>query len=555
MNLTCQSLSLEKVLADECDLATEAQVQQHLESCDQCRERLETLAADRQTWNDAARNLSTANQLAVTQNVKQKLEESSSFLIPSGVFNSRSADGDVDDRLHEIAASESSAAAWKRLLDPPKHPEMLGQIDHFEVEEKIGQGGMGIVLKGFDRQLDRAVAIKVLSPHLASNATARKRFAREAQAAAAVVHPNVVPIFSVNQNVERPYIAMQLVSGLSLQSLVEKEGPLDFKSVVRIAIQIADGLSAAHEQGLIHRDVKPANVLTEHDVSRVMITDFGLARAVDDAGMTQTGWLAGTPHYMSPEQARGDDVDPRSDLFSLGSLMYFLATGREPFRAERSYGVIQKIIHDPVLAPCRVNNEVPPMLSASIERLLEKNPEARFQSASELANHLRDYLAHIQSPNVAQPPIKTPPRAVATDGGGNRYQALWIVGAILTAIAPIFIIGFLWIVMKAGFKNEAGKQGQISPPMMKPMPAMPEMTPMPSMAPMNQMGQMAKPQPSEVIVLPTARYTGDPLSPNNAPLMPELSDDSLFREIDQMQKELDQLEQSFENGAFGKNND
>lgn len=263
---------------------------------------------------------------------------------------------------------------------------------------------MGIVLKGFDRQLNRAVAIKILSPHLASNGTSRKRFAREAQAAAAVVHPNVIPIYAVKSCETRPYIVMQLVSGHSLQSLVQENGPLDVKEIVRIAIQVADGLAAAHQQGLIHRDIKPANVLTEQDVSRVMITDFGLARAADDASVTQTGWIAGTPQFMSPEQAQGDSLDFRTDLFSLGGLMYYLATGREPFRAESPFAVIQKIIHDHPPSPTELNSDLPPLLSDIIEKLLEKNRSDRFQSANEVKELLKQYLSHLQQPlRVAKP--------------------------------------------------------------------------------------------------------------------------------------------------------
>ncbi|MEL7498461.1 MAG: serine/threonine-protein kinase [Planctomycetota bacterium] len=421
----CHEISLPDVLLDSCDAATESEVQSHLDNCHACQQQLQRLAANQQTWVEVADHLSTADQLRLSQSMKQKLADTSAFLI------AQPSSSATRDAQPTVSASPSLDAEqnWSQVLDPPKHPEMLGQIDHFEIESKIGQGGMGIVLKGFDRELDRAVAIKVLAPHLACNGTARKRFAREAQAAAAVVHPNVVPIYSVNQSVDRPYIAMQLVPGRSLQSVVEEDGPLQVKSVVRIAIQIADGLAAAHDQGLIHRDVKPANVLTERDVTRVMITDFGLARAVDDVGMTQTGWLTGTPHYMSPEQAKGEDIDPRSDLFSLGSLLYFLATGREPFRAERSYGVIQKIINEQPLPANAINSDIPPELTTVIDRLLAKDRVNRFQSASETADLLRDYLAYLQQPNQLKPPIKAAKR------GLTLWSWAWLTTFILIAAA------------------------------------------------------------------------------------------------------------------------
>ena len=289
-------------------------------------------------------------------------------------------------------------------LDEPSHPELLGRIDTFEIEKVIGRGGCGVVYKGFDRELNRPVAIKVLAPHLASNGIARQRFSREARAAAAVVHPNVVPIHGVSAGPERPYIVMSLVNGRSLEAHVREYGSLELKDIVRIARQIADGLAAAHRQGLIHRDIKPANILLEQDVSRVMITDFGLARAADDAAITQTGWLAGTPHYMSPEQAKGAEIDQRSDLFSLGSLIYFMSTGREPFRAEKPFAVIQKIINDTPEKARQVNSEVSKTLGQIIDRLLAKSPKDRFSSAEAVHETLEKYLAHLQNPLASPKP-------------------------------------------------------------------------------------------------------------------------------------------------------
>ena len=260
---------------------------------------------------------------------------------------------------------------------------------------------------------------------------------------------------------------MQFVSGRSLQSVVDEEGPLSVRAIVRIAIQIADGLAAAHEQGLIHRDVKPANVLTERDVTRVMITDFGLARAVDDVGMTQTGWLTGTPHYMSPEQAKGDDVDPRSDLFSLGSLMYFLATGRVPFRASRSFGVIQKIINEQPAHANSINPDVPIELASIISKLHAKNPRERFQSASETADILRDYLAHLQQPNAPMPPIKlvAPVKTEPVHSPNDNVQNLVIVVGIVSMLVVVGVFSiFLGITWLNQTKSEPGDTAYVDSP-------------------------------------------------------------------------------------------
>ena len=200
-----------------------------------------------------------------------------------------------------------------------------------------------MVLKAFDPTLGRAVAIKVLAPQLATSAAARSRFAREARAAAAVVHDHVVAIHSVDSWNGLPYLVMPFIPGQSLQERVDRDGPMDLKQVLRIGIQTAQGLESAHAQGLVHRDVKPSNILLENGVERVKLTDFGLARAVDDASLTQSGVVAGTPQYMSPEQARGEPVDHRSDLFSLGSVIYFMCAGHAPFRASSTPAVLRRV--------------------------------------------------------------------------------------------------------------------------------------------------------------------------------------------------------------------
>ncbi|MFT7633187.1 MAG: serine/threonine protein kinase [Mariniblastus sp.] len=415
----CDTLALESLLNNDCDHAQELELELHLETCLICQASLSDLAAHEALWNQVSGHLSSADQIELPARLNSRLSETTAFVIPA------LDDNDPTSQVPNDVAAFSADTDWTRILDRPTHPEMLGRIDHFEIESKIGQGGMGIVLKGFDRELNRPVAIKVLSPHLAVVGTARKRFAREAESAAAVMHPNVVPIYSVNPSSTRPYIVMQLVSGHSLQSLVAEKGPLKPKEVVRISMQIAAGLAAAHKQGLIHRDVKPGNMLVERDVSRVMITDFGLARAADDAGMTQTGWLAGTPHYMSPEQSKGEALDERTDLFSLGSLMYFLATGREPFRGDQAYAVIQKIINQPQTHPSDANADVPQALAEIIEKLLEKELKHRFQSADEVCHVLEEYLAHLQQPTKT----RAPKRILSARQKRNRA---WTAGTCLT---------------------------------------------------------------------------------------------------------------------------
>src|SRR5205823_13120981 len=203
-----------------------------------------------------------------------------------------------------------------------------------------------VVVRAYDDKLHRVVAIKVLASPLATSSAGRQRFVREARAAAAVTQDNVIDIHAVEDAGPMPYLVMQFIDGPTLQKKLDRTGPLPLQEILRIGLQIAEGLAAAHRQGLIHRDVKPANILLENGVERVKITDFGLARAGDDASLSQSGVVSGTPQYMAPEQARGELLDARSDLFSLASVLYALCTGHAPFRAGNSLAVLKRICED-----------------------------------------------------------------------------------------------------------------------------------------------------------------------------------------------------------------
>src|SRR5439155_5228175 len=246
----------------------------------------------------------------------------------------------------------------------------------------------GIVLKAIDTKLQRVAAIKVMMPELAARASARQRFIREARAAAAVTHEHVVTIHAFEEDHSPPYLVMQYIGGRSLQQRIDDCGALELKEILRIGMQTASGLAAAHAQGLVHRDIKPANILLENGIERVKITDFGLARAVDDARLTQSGVVTGTPQYMSPEQAGGKVVDHRADLFSLGGVMYAMCTGYAPFRASSSMAVLKKVCDESPRPIRDLNGEIPEWLVAIVEKLMAKEPGERFKSAAEVASLL-----------------------------------------------------------------------------------------------------------------------------------------------------------------------
>jgi tetratricopeptide (TPR) repeat protein len=303
---------------------------------------------------------------------------------------------------------------------------------------------MGIVLKALDTRLDRVVAIKLLAPGLAATTLARRRFEREARAAAAVCHEHVVTIHAVDEADGHPYLVMQFVAGQSLQEKLDRSGALGVPEILQIGMQVASGLAAAHAQGLIHRDIKPANLLLERGTERVKITDFGLARAIDDASITDSVVILGTPHFMSPEQARGEPVDHRTDLFSLGGVLFAMCTGQPPFRAESTVAVLRKVSDDAPRSIRALNPAIPAWLEEIISKLLAKDPADRYQSAAEVAELFSRQLAQLKSPSIATAPAERLALAAPTERTkGVRPRLVAICGII----AVIGIAG--WLVQRS----------------------------------------------------------------------------------------------------------
>ena len=379
-------LFLQQKLTDDEQSAFEL----HLDDCHDCRRQLETSAAAEDAWSA----------------VRESLRDPPMLPSPSGRGVGGEGEPENDSALDSAAGEDvsSSQATILKLLAPTDDDRMIGRWGTYEVVGVVGTGGMGVVLKAFDVALNRYVAIKILAPHLGTSGAAIRRFSREGKAAAAVVHDNVIEIYGVSEAAGLPYLVMPYVRGPSLQRRLNDEGPLAIVEILRVAMQAAAGLAAAHAQGLVHRDVKPANILLADGIERVKLTDFGLARAADDASLTRTGVIAGTPQYMSPEQARGEPVDPRSDLFSLGSVLYAMSTGRPPFRAETSYGVLRRITDEEPRPIREINPDIPDWLCAIVSKLMAKHPDDRFQSAQEVAALLEQCLAHVQQPTAVPLP-------------------------------------------------------------------------------------------------------------------------------------------------------
>jgi serine/threonine protein kinase len=308
----------------------------------------------------------------------------------------------------------------RELLAPPEGPGELGRLGGYRVVKVLGSGGMGVVFEAEDLQLERPVALKVMLPALASSLSNRKRFHLEARAAAAIEHEHIVTIYQVGQDRGMPFIAMQLLKGESLEERLHRLGRLSIRECLLLARQIASGLAAAHERGLIHRDVKPSNIFLvsgpRNEASkpsgspsaappsqqpRVKILDFGLARSVsDDAQLTRNGALIGTPAYMAPEQSRGQPLDGRCDLFSLGCVLYRMTTGRLPFQGADTMTVLMALANETPPPPHQLNPDVPPRLSRLIVDLLAKDPKGRPGSALTVLDKIQEMEAQLPLPPV-----------------------------------------------------------------------------------------------------------------------------------------------------------
>jgi serine/threonine protein kinase/uncharacterized GH25 family protein len=422
--------ALAAIARNELDDVELRSCERHLECCGACREQLEMRSADATIWQSARE------------------------FLPDDQFDQQRF-GCGDERT-EVDDS-GGAAQLLKFLAPTDDPHMLGRLGSYEVSGIVGAGGMGIVLKAFEPSLARFVALKVLAPSFWSDPQARQRFAREARAAASIVHDNVIEIYGVDEVNGIPFFAMPYLRGDTLQARIDRQGPFGTEETLRVAMQVASGLAAAHAQGLVHRDIKPTNILLGTGAERVRITDFGIAHSVSDPHLTQSGFVAGTPQFMSPEQVRGEGVDGRTDLFSLGSVMYAMCAGRPPFQADSNYELLHRIVSSEFTPLETINPAIPDWLAAIVAKLLRPDPSDRYQSAEELAQQLEQCLASLQpTANVERP--KTVTRLEAKyrrQRRSNARRILW--GGFFMGICSIAIIGLAILMNGLAPETDAAK--------------------------------------------------------------------------------------------------
>jgi eukaryotic-like serine/threonine-protein kinase len=392
------------------DASTAARVSRHLQECADCRR-----AFDRQ--RDAAQ---ASHRDATVGNA-------ASDLAPT-------FDAEKDDPV-EISTLDIN------FLTPTNDPQVLGRIGKCDVLGPLGRGGMGVVFKAFDTTLHRMVAIKVLSPQLASSPEANRRFLREARAAAQINHPNVVVIHAVDEQSGMPYLVMEFVAGRTLHARIRSGPAFDLAALLRIGAQIADGLAAAHRQGVVHRDIKPRNIMLENGIERVKITDFGLAlAALDGSQITSVNRVVGTPAYMSPEQVHGARVDHRSDLFSLGCVLHTMVTGRSPFQGSHALEIARKVVDNPVPPLHQLAPRIPAVLSGIVSKLLEKDPARRYQTADELHAELLQLQNRI---NLGKSTISYPIEALPSAVPPRKHRGVWAAAAV--AAAALFALTALGV--------------------------------------------------------------------------------------------------------------
>lgn len=399
--------ALRDLLDDHLAAGLQAELTGHLDECSSCQGALEKLASGDSRLGECLSHIDQS----------EPARDSAFWPAVATLDREQSSNSGFSDNptVLQTPAGAITPASTPPLdpdlgfLDPPTMPGSLGSLGHYDIVRIAGRGGMGMVLKAFDTHLQRDVALKILDPRLANDDIAYERFCREVQVMASMMHENVVAVHSVeceDTGHKLPFLVMQFVDGESLEDLLHREGRLEPLEIVRLGRQITAGLAAVHEKGLVHRDIKPGNILIEKGTGRVKLTDFGLARAEQSVRLTSTGMVAGTPLYMAPEQARGEQVDERSDLFSLGTVLYEMASGESPFLAKTPLAVLKRLTDD---TPRDLHDIVPDLPQWQVDvitKLLAKKPENRYKTAREVAEIFEQHYLMVTTSNVVCPKVR-----------------------------------------------------------------------------------------------------------------------------------------------------
>lgn len=409
------------------------EVAAHLERCSKCESRAQQMDTKVDTLLSALRGLS---------DVKSR-EGATRYVGPrADTLPAQAGDAQVLTPTHiDVKSSSSPSSTSFPFLHPPVEKDEIGRLGNYRVLRLLGKGGMAFVFYAEDMALGRPVALKVKKPDLAFDAQCWQRFLREARIMAANKHEHLVTVYQAGQDGDAVFLAMELLQGETLDDWMNKVERADIAEVIRLGREIASGLAVVHANDLIHRDIKPANIWLEAPKQRVKLLDFGLARyAHDDTKLTHTGVIMGTPAFMSPEQARGNPVDHRTDLFSLGCILYSLATGVKPFRDDNTMAALTSLAVDTPDPVNEVNPDVPEELSDLIMRLLEKKPEDRPASADEVVR-LFDRLRKDEHPTAVVRSAKVPGKRKST----GRYAmpiALGVGATLLTMLVVFACVHF-----------------------------------------------------------------------------------------------------------------
>jgi len=424
-NETLKSLLLGKLTGSQL-----SQWEKHLLHCESCASKAETLdGRDALTEAIVSGNFPSGDEEVLSAAIEQ------AKLLASMLDTVRISDTDAGHFSAPDSASVQSEKSRYKLefLAPAQQPDELGRLGDYRLLRVLGVGGMGIVFKGEDIRLERPVALKVMRPGVAAKRDAKARFLREARATASLSHDHIVQIFQVGEHDGVPFIAMQYLAGESLETRLKRIGKLSDDEVIRIGKGIASGLAAAHEAGMIHRDIKPDNIWMELKTDRAKILDFGLVRDDhSDEGLTQSGAILGTPRYMAPEQVAGEKVDHRADLFSLGSLLYHLAAGKPPFTGPTIPALLYAIAHSPPQPLAESSPQINQALADLIMRLLGKQITDRPDSAAQVADELARIEPELTAPQTAGQQKHKPPH--------DRWPLVASAGAAALAIMLAVIV-------------------------------------------------------------------------------------------------------------------